>query len=118
LDDTPLINKFFWVSFFSRFQSSDLKFMLLLLQQNSKSLFRLHCLQSRTLFTTAICLDHRIKTSKERKEHFMNVNSWKAHDLNETRHVDLEANEEKRLPKKKVALMLGYNGSEYQGMQA
>lgn len=74
-------------------------------------------LANRSFTCSTTCLDHRIKTSKERKEHFMNVNSWKANDLNETRHGDHVA-EEKRQPKKKVALMLGYNGSAYQGMQA
>jgi tRNA pseudouridine38-40 synthase len=69
----------------------------------------------RTLYTTRVCLDRVIKTSKDRKAHFENVNSWQS-DSNNTTHI--LSNREPRLPKKKVALLLGFNGSEYQGMQA
>ncbi|KAG2197886.1 hypothetical protein INT47_003555 [Mucor saturninus] len=57
----------------------------------------------RRLFTTS-----RAWTNKE---HYLKANAWH-HDPD---HV---VSTEKRLPKKKVALMLGYNGSGYQGMQA
>lgn len=60
----------------------------------------------RTLFTSTRCLEAITK-----KEYYLKVNAWQQD--NEYTLLD-----EKRLPKKKVALMLGYNGSAYQGMQA
>lgn len=68
----------------------------------------------RTLFTSTQQCFQRLKTAKDRKEHFFRVNSWKA--TNEQEYEPLNQ-EEERKPKKKVALLLGYNGSEYQGMQ-
>ncbi|KAI8082138.1 pseudouridine synthase [Thamnidium elegans] len=65
----------------------------------------------RSLFTSIRLFD-RIKTAKDRKEHFLKVNSWKANQS------EYEPVNEDRKPKKKVALLLGYNGSGYQGMQA
>ncbi|GAA5797660.1 hypothetical protein HPULCUR_003051 [Helicostylum pulchrum] len=65
----------------------------------------------RSLFTSTRLFD-KIKTAKDRKEHFLKVNSWKA---NQSEHEPVD---EDRKPKKKVALLLGYNGSGYQGMQA
>lgn len=56
----------------------------------------------RRLFSTSRCFNN--------KEHYLKVNAW---------HIDPNhVSTEKRLPKKKVALLLGYNGSGYQGMQA
>lgn len=59
----------------------------------------------RTLFTSSRCLD------LSKKQHYLKVNAWQENN----EHIALDG---KRLPKKKVALMLGYNGSGYQGMQA
>lgn len=74
------------------------------------------CGSRRGFYTTPQCNSgSRLKTAKDRKEHFFTVNSWKAND--ESNDIPVVA-DEKRLPKKKVALMLGYNGSGYQGMQA
>ncbi|KAI8374771.1 pseudouridine synthase [Blakeslea trispora] len=71
---------------------------------------------SRSLHTSVACFDRVIKTSKDRRHHFQSVNSRKA---NESDNDTMAATtEEPRLPKKKVALMIGFNGSEYQGMQA
>lgn len=67
----------------------------------------------RALHTTSVCLDRVIKTSKDRKAHFETVNAWKS----DSNQLDL-GNREPRSPKKKVALLLGFNGSQYQGMQA
>ncbi|GAN04410.1 pseudouridylate synthase [Mucor ambiguus] len=58
------------------------------------------------------CLNRIIKTSKDRKLHFDQVNSWKA-----TGNQDYVKSNEPRLPKKKVALLIGFNGSSFQGMQ-
>lgn len=66
----------------------------------------------RTYFTTAACLDRHIKTSKERRAYFDQTRSWKATEQQE--HVNIE---EPRMKKNKAALMLGFNGSAYQGMQ-
>ncbi|KAI8091188.1 pseudouridine synthase [Gilbertella persicaria] len=67
---------------------------------------------TRSICTAAVCLN-RIKTSKDRREYFEKVRSWKANpDQVQTTRV------EPRLPKKKVALLIGFNGSRYQGMQA
>lgn len=65
----------------------------------------------RSLFTSTRLFD-KIKTAKDRREHFLKVNSWKANQS------EYEPVDEDRKPKKKVALLLGYNGSGYQGMQA
>lgn len=74
------------------------------------------CGSRRGFYTTPQCNSgSRLKTAKDRKEYFFTVNSWKAND--EGNDIPVVA-DEKRLPKKKVALMLGYNGSGYQGMQA
>lgn len=70
---------------------------------------------TRGFFTTAQCY-HRLKTAKDRKEHFFSVNSWKVN--NEPNENQPVLKDKERLPKKKVALLLGYNGSNYQGMQA
>lgn len=66
----------------------------------------------RNYFTTATCFDRHIKTSKERRAYFEEVRSWNA--TGQTDHVSIV---EPRLKKSKVALMLGFNGSNYQGMQ-
>ena len=71
---------------------------------------------TRSLHTSVTCLDRAIKTSRDRRLHFQSVNSRAANEISD----DLATlnTEEPRLPKKKVALMIGFNGSEYQGMQA
>lgn len=56
----------------------------------------------------------RFKTTKERREHFVKNNTWNAR--NQTRKPS-EGPKEPRLPKKKAALLLGFNGTGYQGMQ-
>lgn len=69
----------------------------------------------RSFHTAAICLDRVIKTSKDRKAHYELVNAW-IPDC--STNVKDRAQGEPRPPKKKVALLLGFNGTEYQGMQA
>ncbi|OBZ87552.1 tRNA pseudouridine synthase 1, partial [Choanephora cucurbitarum] len=71
---------------------------------------------TRSLHTSVTCLDRAIKTSRDRRLHFQSVNSRAANEISD----DLATlnTEEPRLPKKKVALMIGFNGSEYQGMQS
>ncbi|KAI8646608.1 pseudouridine synthase [Parasitella parasitica] len=66
----------------------------------------------RAFCSSANCFDRIIKTSKDRKLHFEQANSWKATQY----HGSLGSNEP-RLPKKKVALLLGFNGTPFQGMQ-
>jgi tRNA pseudouridine38-40 synthase len=56
----------------------------------------------------------KIKTSKERKDYFTRITSWKANDTFQKENTDAKV---ARLPKKKVAVMIGFNGSRYQGMQ-
>ncbi|KAI7897886.1 pseudouridine synthase [Cokeromyces recurvatus] len=69
----------------------------------------------RTFNTSKACTDHIIKTSKQRKAYFEQVNSWKA---NLFKTVDDHPKELNKQKKKKVALLLGFNGSGYQGMQS
>ncbi|KAL9558987.1 hypothetical protein MBANPS3_000642 [Mucor bainieri] len=66
----------------------------------------------RSFCSSLNCLNRIIKTSKDRKLHFDKVNSWKANGSQD--HVK---SNEPRLPKKKVALLIGFNGSPFQGMQ-
>ncbi|KAI7872705.1 pseudouridine synthase [Spinellus fusiger] len=63
--------------------------------------------------------DRRIKTSTERKEYFQKNKSWKAKDAAGDYVASTDPNEPKevRHPKKKVALLIGYCGTGYQGMQ-
>ncbi|KAI9310648.1 pseudouridine synthase, partial [Dichotomocladium elegans] len=55
----------------------------------------------------------RNKTSKERRDHFAKNMSWGAKE----KRPDTDEPKEQRIPKKKVALMIGFNGTGYQGMQ-
>ncbi|OAD71357.1 hypothetical protein PHYBLDRAFT_114506 [Phycomyces blakesleeanus NRRL 1555(-)] len=64
------------------------------------------------------------KTGKERKEHFIKNRSWKAAE-SKPRWEDKKddrpqqtGEKEPRLPKKKVAMLIGFNGTGYQGMQS
>ncbi|KAI9495703.1 pseudouridine synthase [Zychaea mexicana] len=57
----------------------------------------------------------RFKTTKERRDHFQKNNAWSAKDNQEKPEAD--GDKEPRLPKKKVALLIGFNGTGYQGMQ-
>ncbi|KAI9269058.1 pseudouridine synthase [Phascolomyces articulosus] len=58
----------------------------------------------------------RFKTGKERRDHFQKNNTWAAKS-NQERPPQAEGEKEDRLPKKKVALLIGFNGTGYQGMQ-
>ncbi|CEP15398.1 hypothetical protein [Parasitella parasitica] len=66
----------------------------------------------RAFCSSAGCFNRTIKTSKDRRRHFDQANSWKA-----TQNHEFLGSNEPRLPKKKVALMLGFNGTPFQGMQ-
>ncbi|ORY99045.1 pseudouridine synthase [Syncephalastrum racemosum] len=56
----------------------------------------------------------RAKSAKERREHQKKNQSWGADDSD---RVSTAVPGEARLPKKKVALLFGYNGANYQGLQ-
>ncbi|KAG0168110.1 tRNA pseudouridine synthase 1 [Apophysomyces sp. BC1021] len=59
----------------------------------------------------------RPKTTKERREFFKQNNSWKAQSEKGEAVPRPEGPKAPRLQKKKVALMIGFNGTGYQGMQ-
>ncbi|KAL0074542.1 pseudouridine synthase [Phycomyces blakesleeanus] len=62
----------------------------------------------------------RVKTASQRKEHFEKKGSWKAKEKEAwgvKREVDPNQPKEPRYPKKKVALLIGFCGTGYQGMQ-
>ena len=60
----------------------------------------------------------RFKTTKERRDHFQKNNTWTAKAKSNREPKEREDGEkEERLPKKKVALLIGFNGTGYQGMQ-
>lgn len=60
----------------------------------------------------------RYKTAKERRAHFEKNNTYKiSEERPSTGSEDSESSKEPRLPKKKVALLVGYSGTGYQGMQ-
>ncbi|KAI8376455.1 pseudouridine synthase [Radiomyces spectabilis] len=59
----------------------------------------------------------RKKTSRQRKEHFQSTCTRKSAEDNGAEPVPFEPIVEPRLPKKKVALLLGFNGTGFQGMQ-
>jgi tRNA pseudouridine38-40 synthase len=74
-----------------------------------------------TSTTTTTTTKKRFKTSKDRKAHFEKERTWK-NDVNEeeettTRPPNTNPNKEQRHPKRKVALLLGFCGTGYQGMQ-
>ncbi|KAI8887658.1 pseudouridine synthase [Backusella circina FSU 941] len=78
-------------------------------------MFRAYSIFScKRLYSTCKNSNIRIKTTKERKEYFESVTSWKAND---TFHKEGTNVKEARLPKKKVAALIGFNGTGYQGMQ-
>lgn len=56
----------------------------------------------------------RAKSAKERREHQKKNQTWTADDGD---RVSTAVPGEARLPKKKVALLFGYNGANYQGLQ-
>ncbi|KAI7856226.1 pseudouridine synthase [Circinella umbellata] len=59
----------------------------------------------------------RFKTTKERRDHFQKNNTWTAKKNNREPKETEDGEKEERLPKKKVALLVGFNGTGYQGMQ-
>ncbi|KAF7722325.1 tRNA pseudouridine synthase 1 [Apophysomyces ossiformis] len=59
----------------------------------------------------------RLKTAKQRKEFFQQNISWKAQTEKGEPAPRPEGPKAPRLPKKKVAMMIGFNGTGYQGMQ-
>ncbi|KAI8365924.1 pseudouridine synthase [Radiomyces spectabilis] len=65
--------------------------------------------------TTAEQTVKRKKTTKERRAHFRNNNSWKATE--EAKKNDAPAVSTPRLAKRKVALLIGFSGTGFQGMQ-
>ncbi|SAM03912.1 hypothetical protein [Absidia glauca] len=78
-------------------------------------------IQETTSTTTTTTTKKRFKTSKDRKAHFEKERTWKD-DANEeeettTRPPNTNPNKEQRHPKRKVALLLGFCGTGYQGMQ-
>lgn len=60
----------------------------------------------------------RIKTAKDRKEHFDKKMSWKARDWSAGGKKPVrDGPPPERKPKKKVAVLVGFCGTGYQGMQ-
>ena len=60
----------------------------------------------------------RIKTKQERREHFKeHCRKVEGETILNTTATTGNITQEPRLPKKKVALHLGFNGTGYQGMQ-
>ncbi|KAI8341958.1 pseudouridine synthase [Chlamydoabsidia padenii] len=68
--------------------------------------------------TTTITTKKRFKTSKDRKEHFEKERTWKKEaEETTTRPPNTDPDREQRHPKRKVALLIGFCGTGYQGMQ-
>ncbi|KAI8081436.1 tRNA:pseudouridine synthase, introduces pseudouridines at positions 26-28, 34-36, 65, and 67 of tRNA [Halteromyces radiatus] len=73
--------------------------------------------------TTTTTVKKRYKTAKDRKEHFektrarKNDTEEKEKKVEQTRPVNTNPNKEPRHPKRKVALLIGFCGTGYQGMQ-
>jgi hypothetical protein len=60
----------------------------------------------------------RQKTSKDRKEHFKNNRTWKAQDWSSGGKKPVrDGPPPERKPKKKAAVLVGFCGTGYQGMQ-
>ncbi|KAI9302048.1 pseudouridine synthase [Cunninghamella echinulata] len=64
----------------------------------------------------------RHQSGKERREHFEKNKTWKAEDSKDKKQNNRpsnpeNSNKEPRYPKKKVALLIGYCGTGYQGLQ-
>ncbi|ORX45882.1 tRNA pseudouridine synthase [Hesseltinella vesiculosa] len=57
----------------------------------------------------------RFKTAKERKSHFKNTRTWTDDEPKRPKQEDGE--KEARFPKRKVALLFGYSGTGYYGLQ-
>lgn len=67
---------------------------------------------------TVTSASKRIKTAKDRKEHFNKKGSWKAQDwATGGKRPVRDGPAPERRPKKKVAVLLGFCGTGYQGMQ-
>lgn len=56
----------------------------------------------------------RNKTTKQRRDHFKKNQSWESRGDD---RPERDGPKEPRIPKKKVALLIGFNGTGYQGMQ-
>ncbi|CAO3595823.1 unnamed protein product [Absidia cylindrospora] len=71
--------------------------------------------------TTTTSSKKRYKTAKDRKAHFDKERTWKEptteEKQTETRPPNTSADKEPRYPKRKVALLVGFCGTGYQGMQ-
>ncbi|KAI8575309.1 hypothetical protein K450DRAFT_262338 [Umbelopsis ramanniana AG] len=68
--------------------------------------------------TTPSAAAKRIKTAKDRKDHFDKKQSWKAKDWATSGKKPVrDGPAPERKPKKKVAVLVGFCGTGYQGMQ-
>lgn len=78
-------------------------------------------IQETTSTTTTTTTKKRFKTSKDRKAHFEKERAWKndakEEEETKTRPPNTNPDKEQRHPKRKVALLLGFCGTGYQGMQ-
>ena len=64
--------------------------------------------------TASASASKRNKTTKQRRDHFRKNQSW---DSRGDDRPERDGPKEPRIPKKKVALLIGFNGTGYQGMQ-
>ncbi|KAI7879567.1 tRNA pseudouridine synthase [Lichtheimia hyalospora FSU 10163] len=64
--------------------------------------------------TASASASKRNKTTKQRRDHFRKNQSW---DSKGDDRPERDGPKEPRIPKKKVALLIGFNGTGYQGMQ-
>jgi tRNA pseudouridine38-40 synthase len=86
--------------------------------QNSDSTSQNQALHEETDKPAASAAAKRIKTAKERKDHFDKKQSWKARDWSSGGKKPVrDGPAPERRPKKKVAVLVGFCGTGYQGMQ-
>ena len=87
-------------------------------EQNSDSAPQDRPSEESTDATTKSAAAKRIKTAKDRKDHFDKKQSWKAKDWATSGKKPVrDGPAPERRPKKKVAVLVGFCGTGYQGMQ-